>query len=144
MDKSVTDLIYLIVLGIFGGIIGLTFADIDLAPPLPLKHRSAWTHGPLIPFVMPWLVNAYPTVWPFVVGFLATYAVHLIADMFPGSWRGSALINLHPIPLSLPGPLSFVYLGAGVIYTGWIWLDLVNLPVDVVMSWVTWALSYLP
>ena len=28
-----------------GGVLGMTFADIDLAPPLPIRHRSAWTHG---------------------------------------------------------------------------------------------------
>jgi hypothetical protein len=35
---------------VIGFIIGLTFADIDLAPPLPLRHRSVWTHSPIIPF----------------------------------------------------------------------------------------------
>ncbi|MCL4295246.1 MAG: hypothetical protein KJ077_05940 [Anaerolineae bacterium] len=124
------ELIYPVLLGIFGAMLGLTFADIDLAPPLPLKHRSAWTHGPLVPVGIGLLVTAYPSTWPFAVGFLATYAMHLVADMFPGSWRGSALINLYPIHGSLPPLLSFVWLAGGVGYTFYTWMALISLPVD--------------
>lgn len=111
---------YLINIGLFvlGIIIGGTFADIDLAPPLPLKHRSAWTHGPL-PFAVLWLYGLYPAYWVFYVAFLLAYALHLAADMFPHGWGGGALIKLFPLPITLPAPLSFIYLGAGVVYSLW-------------------------
>jgi hypothetical protein len=94
---------------IVGGVVGLTAADIDLAPPLPLKHRSAWTHGPVVPVLAWLLVRSYPSTWPFAAAFLFTYSLYLLFDMFPNSWRGSALINLYPIKLSLPPLLSFLY-----------------------------------
>jgi hypothetical protein len=123
-------IIYPIFLGIFGAILGLTFADIDLAPPLPLKHRSAWTHGPLVPYAAPFLIGLYPALWPFVTCFLVTYGLHLVADMFPRMWSGSALINLYPLHLSLPPLLSFVWLAVGVGYTYYTWLLLLDLPTD--------------
>lgn len=124
------ELLYPAFLVVLGAIIGFTFADIDLAPVLPLKHRSAWTHGPPVPFGLAWLVTLYPPMWPFAVGFLITYALHLLADMFPKFWRGSALINLYPIGLSLPPILSLLYLAAGIGCTVYTWLGLVNLPRD--------------
>lgn len=130
MGSLLFEHLYLIGLTLLGAIIGFTFADIDLAPPLPLKHRSAWTHGPLVPFGLAWLVTLYPQLWPFAVGFLITYALHLLADMFPSMWRGSALINLYPIGLSLPPILSLLYLAVGIGYTVYTWLGLVNLSKD--------------
>lgn len=109
----------LVLLGIAGGVIGLSFADIDLAPPLPLKHRSAWTHGLPIPLVVLWLVERWPAAWTFAGVFLLSYALHLLCDMFPRRWRGSSRINLFPVPVSLPGPLSFLYLLAGVVASVW-------------------------
>jgi hypothetical protein len=61
------------------------------------------------------------------VGFLITYAFHLLADMFPASWHGSAMINLFPVPLCLPPLLSFVYLGTGVGYTFYTWMGLTGI-----------------
>lgn len=49
-----------------------------------------------------------------MVGFLPTYALHLLADMFPKAWRGSALINTYPLAWTMPGWLSFGFLGVGV------------------------------
>lgn len=69
-----------------------------------------------------------PSQWPFVVCFLVTYGLHLVADMFPASWQGSALINLFPLHLSLPPFLSFLWLAVGVGYTYYTWLLLLDLP----------------
>ena len=109
----------LVILGIAGAVLGLSFADIDLAPPLPIKHRSAWTHGLPIPLALVWLANTYPAAWSFAGAFLVTYALHLLCDMFPRRWKGSALINLYPVPGSLPALLSFAYLLAGVVASVW-------------------------
>lgn len=120
-------LIYTYALGILGAIVGLTFADVDLWPTLPIKHRSAWTHGPLVPYGLAWLIALYPWFWPFGVGFLITYAFHLISDMFPHAWHGSAMINLFPVPLALPSLLSFVWLAVGVWYTFYTFMGLTGL-----------------
>lgn len=117
---------------IIGAVVGLTAADIDLAPPLPLKHRSAWTHGPVVPALMLLLVQAYPITWPFVASFLATYALHLVMDMFPRKWKGSSLINLYPVRLSLPPLASFFYLLLGVAVSVWV-------AVDKIMGWPLWS-----
>jgi hypothetical protein len=111
---------------ILGAIIGATFADIDLAPPLPIKHRSAWTHGPLIPYLVPYLVGLYPILFYFSVGFLPAYSIHLFLDMFPKSWTGGAHINLFPIPFSLPAPLSFLFLAAGVYASAFVLTNLIG------------------
>lgn len=113
------DVIFTALLAGLGAIIGMTFADIDLAPPLPLKHRSVWTHGPLIPWGIAVGVGMYPWLWPFALGFLASFAIHLLADMFPKSWHGSSMINCYPLKLSLPPLLSFLYLFSGVVFSGW-------------------------
>ena len=114
------DHIYHAGLIILGGIIGLTFSDIDLAPVFPLKHRSAWTHGPLIPMGLVYLLGMYPQLWWFNAGFLPTFALHLAKDMFPRRWAGSAKINLHPVPLVLPALFSFLFLAGTVAYSGWL------------------------
>lgn len=102
---------------IAGMIIGATFADVDLAPVLPLRHRSAWTHGALVPALLAALVALYPDWRWFVVGFLPAYAVHLWHDMFPKKWHGSAKISLFPLPWRLPALLSFLFLLSGVVYS---------------------------
>lgn len=109
---------------IIGAAIGATFADIDLAPPLPIKHRSVWTHGPLIPWLAStWLITIHPWAWWFVIGFLPAFALHLLYDMFPKRWHGGALIKLFPLPGALPALLSFLFLAVGVGYSGWVfWL----------------------
>lgn len=85
-----------IVLCGIGGVIGLTLADIDLAPPLPVSHRSFWTHSPAIPAALWWwLVNQNTDerlLW-LALGFLPGFALHLAYDMFPKRWRGSARIS---------------------------------------------------
>jgi hypothetical protein len=103
-----------LVLG-FGFSLGLTLADIDLAPPLPLKHRSAWTHGPFIPLAL-WYLNPGGDWYRlFSMAFLPGFALHLSYDMFPKAWQSIACISFHPLPGRLPGFLSFLYLWLGVI-----------------------------
>lgn len=94
---------------------GLTMADIDLAPPLPLKHRSAWTHGPLIPLALWYLDHDDEWFRLFSLAFLPGFALHLCYDMFPKAWRSIACISLHPIPVRIPGVLSFFYMWIGAI-----------------------------
>lgn len=127
-------MIQTILLAIAGAILGLTAADIDLAPPIPLKHRSAWTHGPVIPAGALLLQQAYPGSWSFAAAFLGTYTIHLVMDMFPGKWRGSALINLYPIRYSLPPLLSFLYLLAGVLAALWVGSRIMGWPVEALVS----------
>lgn len=110
---------------VIGAIIGLTAADIDLAPPIPLRHRSAWTHGPLIP----WLLSIAPgerALW-FAIGFLPAYALHLLADMLPRKWRGGALISWFPLgDWRMPALLSLAWIGAGVGLSAWAWWAIVG------------------
>lgn len=114
------------ILCLIGALIGLKFADIDLAPPLPLRHRSAWTHGPLVAWGVIYLLSLYPSgywYW-FAVGFLPAHAIHLIADMFPRNWKGGALIKLHPIKKDLAPIFSFAWLGFGAYISGLQWLQI--------------------
>ncbi len=104
-----------------GFTIGGTFADIDLAPPLPVKHRSFWTHGALVPLGLSYLVEQPgDNIFWFAVGFLPAYAVHLLADMFPKKWIGGALIKTFPLPKTLGAISSFLWLAAGVVASGYI------------------------
>jgi hypothetical protein len=107
--------------------IGATFADIDLAPPLPLRHRSVWTHGPLLPWLLVgWGLDLHPLAWWFVVGFLPALTLHLLYDMFPRRWHGGATIKLFPLPGTLPAFLSFLFLAAGAGYSGYLFWQLVG------------------
>lgn len=103
-----------LVLGL-GFSLGLTMADIDLAPPLPLQHRSAWTHGPLIPLALWYFDQGNDWLRLFSLAFLPGFALHLSYDMFPKAWRSIACISFHPLPGRLPGILSFIYLWLGAI-----------------------------
>jgi hypothetical protein len=124
---------------VIGAIVGLTAADIDLAPPLPLKHRSAWTHGPVIPALALLLVQAYPAAWPFAAAFMATYALHLLMDMFPHKWKGSALINFFPVPFAAPPLLSFLYLLGGVAAAVWVGCKIMGWPLPSPENLITLA-----
>lgn len=106
---------------IFGLAIGIKFADIDLAPVLRLRHRSVWTHGPLIVWLVVWLANS-PTVFWFAVGFIPAHAIHLLADMFPQNWKGGAMIKLDPGGRQLAPILSFAWLALGVYISATEWL----------------------
>ena len=74
--------------------IGLRLPDIDQQVDF-LLHRSAITHGPLIPlvaFVLAQVDNPLPR--RFGMGIWLGYAVHMAFDLFPQSWQGYALISI--------------------------------------------------
>lgn len=122
---------------IIGAVVGITAADIDIAPPIPLKHCSAWTHGPLVPALVLLLVRAYPAAWAFAVAFMFAFAVHLMMDCFPGRWKGSALINLFPVPMTLPPLLSFLYLVGGVVSAVWVAFRIMDWPLlEILQRWI--------
>jgi hypothetical protein len=108
----------------FGATIGIKFADIDLATLLPFRHRSAWTHGPLVVWLVLYLMSHYSIMYWFVVGFLPMHAIHLFADMFPRNWKGGAMIKLHPIKRDLAPVLSFAWLGYGTYISATNWLQI--------------------
>lgn len=107
---------------ISGLAIGIKFADIDLAPVFGLRHRSAWTHGPLIAFLALYLLSLFPWLYWFFVGFLPGHAIHLLADMFPRNWKGGAMIKLHPIKKELAPIFSFLWLFAGAYFSMKHWI----------------------
>lgn len=108
----------------FGAAIGIKFADIDLAPVLRLRHRSAWTHGPLVTWLVLYLLSIYPSGYWFAVGFLPANAIHLFADMFPRNWKGGAMINFNPLKIILAPVLSFAWLGFGAYISAVQWLQI--------------------
>ena len=101
-------------------VIGLKLSDVDLAP-LPIwRHRSAWTHGPLIALGVWYAAQHFPQWQWAYLALLVAVAIHLLADAFPRKWKGSAHINLYPLAWSLNGVLSFVYLIGSVMACGWV------------------------
>ena len=101
---------------ILGAFIGSSFADIDLAPPLLVRHRSAWTHGALVPLAIRYMIEPYTPMFWFALGFLPAYAIHLLADMFPKKWKAGAKVSWFPVgKWRMPALLSFMWLGTGVI-----------------------------
>lgn len=109
-----------------GAAIGIKFADIDLAPPLRLRHRSAFTHGPLVAWMVMYLLSIYPNLYWMVVGFLPANAIHLIADMFPRNWKGGAMINFDPLRKTLSPVMSFAWLGFGAYISARYWMQITD------------------
>jgi hypothetical protein len=108
-----------------GASIGIKFADIDQASVLRLGHRSAWTHGPLVVWLVLYLASHYPIMYWFAVGFLPMHAIHLFADMFPRNWKGGAMIKLNPISRKPLAPvLSFAWLAFGAYFSADKWLTI--------------------
>lgn len=99
--------------------VGYRLPDLDLTPVLPIRHRSAWTHGPLFAFGAVWCANAFPQYALAMVFMLAAITLHLLEDVSPRRWQGSALINCFPLPFSLPAPMSWAYLAASTLITAW-------------------------
>lgn len=79
-----------------GAWLGTLFPDIDRFRIFRLRHRSIVTHSFLVPALL-WAGNGLSSVeWAgwFVTGFAAGVALHLAFDLFPGKWRGFALIDV--------------------------------------------------
>jgi hypothetical protein len=117
-SKLILDNALIIVALVAGLRLGLLIADIDLAPPIPLKHRSAWSHGPLLPVFLIWLHPSGVFGWG-VVGLLLGMGLHLAYDLYPKKWGGVANISLHPIPLRLPNWASWSFLAVTVWVCSW-------------------------
>lgn len=119
-----TSLLFNCLIILIGAAIGIKFADVDLAPVFRLRHRSAWTHGPLIVWLVMYLLGSFPWLYWLAVGFLPANAIHLFADMFPRNWKGGALIHLHPIKRDLAPVLSFAWLGFGAYISFQKWISI--------------------
>ena len=92
-----------------GAWLGLRLPDIDQHTGL-LLHRSAITHGPLIPLIV-FLVARNSRATPvrlFAMSLCLGSLVHLAFDLFPAGWSGYALISL-PVYGWLPGGLSVAW-----------------------------------
>ena len=118
---------------ILGFLVGAKLPDVDLAPVGLWRHRSAWTHGPLLPLLAWRMSDAHPLVWWALVGALPAYAIHLLSDAFPKAWNGGALIKLYPLPGALGAVLSFVYILGGVAACGWVFWKLIE---PVAAQWI--------
>ena len=80
----------------FGAWLGTLFPDIDRFSIFRLRHRSIVTHSFLMPALL-WAGWAFTSVeWTgwLVTGFAAGVALHLAFDLFPGKWRGFALVDV--------------------------------------------------
>jgi hypothetical protein len=111
-------MIYIVSLIAFA--IGLTLPDIDLAPTLPIRHRSAWTHGPWFA-IATWYLAPQFVEWQWaLVAFMVGMAIHLLKDAFPKSWHGSAHISGFPLAFTLNGLMSFIYIMASAAASAWV------------------------
>jgi hypothetical protein len=87
---------------LLGAALGLHFPDVDtrfqwLISPRLLLHRSAVTHGLIVPsllFLSARAKDKAPSFRSFVIGFSLASAVHLCFDFFPKGWVGFALIHV--------------------------------------------------
>lgn len=109
-----------------GLMVGAVLPDVDLAPVLPVRHRSAWTHGPWFGLGLAWAAQQWPVAQWAVVGLLAGLALHLLNDASPKSWRGAARINLYPLPASLPAVLSWLYITVSAVVALWLFVQSVQ------------------
>jgi hypothetical protein len=109
-------LIYILILVAF--LIGLKLPDIDLAP-LFWHHRSVWTHGPFLPFVILWLDGRFPVYHLAWMALLAGVAIHLAKDLFPKKWEGMSLINFRPLKITLRPTMSMAVIFSGAMLSGW-------------------------
>jgi hypothetical protein len=98
--------------------LGAKLPDIDLAPIL-WHHRSAWTHGPLWAFLVPFVAALWSPwymvyAWP---AFLVGITFHLFKDLFPKAWVGAALINFQPMKKTFKPAGSILWLLGSAIVT---------------------------
>jgi hypothetical protein len=79
-----------------GAWLGSQFPDIDRFQFFRLRHRSGVTHSFLLPSLLllgGLLTQVQWADW-FTAGFASGVALHLAFDLFPGKWRGFALIDV--------------------------------------------------
>jgi hypothetical protein len=79
-----------------GAWLGSWFPDIDRIQLFRLRHRSTVTHGFLMPVLTFFVAGATRIEWAdwIVAGIAAGVALHLAFDLFPGKWRGFALVDV--------------------------------------------------
>lgn len=111
---------------LIGLAVGARLPDVDLAPVGLWRHRSAWTHGPLLPLGALWLSALHPLWWWFCMGALPALAVHLLSDALPKAWNGGALIKFYPLPFSLPAFFSLAYIASGAVMCGYVFWRLLQ------------------
>ncbi len=93
-----------LILGLFSIFIGIKYPDWDFK--LKLKHRSIFTHSPLILILFLYLyINKVNETWwfmkekeigfrYFIIGFSIGMGIHFLYDLFPKGWRGNALLHV--------------------------------------------------
>lgn len=104
--------------------IGFKFPDIDLKFK-SIGHRSVITHSPLLPLMlfilhetnMLWLVYAkkYDITRYFIIGLSLGIALHLLYDLRPKSFKGTALIKFPYIKKGLTINQSIYFMLISVI-----------------------------
>mgnify|MGYP000091630231 FL=1 len=104
--------------------IGFKFPDIDLKFK-SIGHRSIITHSPLLPLMlfilhetnMLWLVYAkkYDITRYFIIGLSLGIALHLLYDLRPKSFKGTALIKFPYIKKGLTINQSIYFMLISVI-----------------------------
>ncbi len=79
-----------------GAWLGSWFPDIDRIEVLRLRHRSTVTHGCAAPALAIVAGRATGSEWAdwVTAGFAAGVGLHLAFDLFPGKWRGFALVDV--------------------------------------------------
>lgn len=120
--------------------IGLGFPDIDLGilRQLPgIAHRSALTHGALIPVLLFLLARRYRhiVIRLGVIGFCTALAVHLSYDLFPNGFNGRWCWGygcIHVPGIGQTSPLfSWLWIASGVLIALYISLRLVENSLDI-------------
>lgn len=115
MNKISGEQFPVLVFGVVGGALGVSFADWDQYLPL-LHHRDILTHGVLLPVGL-WfwaLKSADVRVRLFTVGFVSAVVGHLCFDLYPVGWRGYALIHVLGW-FRLPPVLSWLWIAGSIV-----------------------------
>jgi hypothetical protein len=122
--------------------IGGAMADFDHTLPF-LVHRSIVTHGVLIP-LLAYVLLPKEQEWIRLglIGVFAGMGAHLVYDLFPSAWIGTALISV-PGYGRLPGAPSAIWVALNVIASLYIALLLVRHSYDVGLAAVGLAVTFL-
>ena len=98
-----------------GALVGLKFPDIDQRLDF-LLHRSAITHGPLIPLLLFLALRNVRQSWArlFPMYLCLGFVVHMGFDLFPAGWSGYALISI-PTHGWIPGWASILWLTGSLL-----------------------------